>query len=473
MNSKRCLEFLIDIIGDNNSIRETLGKLQLSGTITAEQARSLIAAKKDVDSFDGWQITLRDGEYGELNIDGASDTEVNISVSKPSKGSAFFFTAKGFKTALQAENMESLREIRILSKFESFETRRLQILPWTGEILSPKCAPEPSHNEIDPRRALVRDLTGSVVPKNPYIWMLFGKPGAGDIWDSWMTIALQNLSCLLASEIWEEKGGQMVSLNGARRRTFNLTANLTKLSTNQYLKICEAVEWMLVHHDAEARHEVLIRRLATLAPESEHSNPPWPNVVVNIIHEALDGARLDHRAYVRSKSAESVKAMADLRKVIGDDISKIIEKAHRLSGGFITGVAALAAGLGIRLIMFTGKEVSPLLSLAFCLILLAVIWSGLLLQRRVSTKSLINDLRHMRKWHRNTHLALSRADYAELALRPVLDAVKLYKQTLRWTHIGMLIGSTVFIITVAVLPEIIATLTIEQPPIKPPIQSGT
>lgn len=215
----------------------------------------------------------------------------------------------------------------------------------------------PDYNEIDPRRALVRDLTGSVVPKDPNIWVLHGNPGSGDIWEAWMIIALQSLSCLLASEIWEENGQRMVSLNGARRRTFNLAVNPTKLSTNQYLKVCEAVKWMLVHHDAEARHEVLIRRMVTLAPDNELSNLYWPNVALPIIPEALDGARLDHRAYVRSKSTESVKAMADLRKVIGEDISKIIEKAHRLSGGFITGVAALAAGLGIRLIMFTGREV--------------------------------------------------------------------------------------------------------------------
>lgn len=463
MSSKKCLEYLIDIINEHNSVRETLDQLQLSGTITAENANSLIAAKEDINGREGWQITMLDGEYSELIISDSLDVEVNITVSKPTMGSAYFFTEKGFKIALQNENFENFQEVRVCGNFPSFKTRRFHVLPWNGEILPLAQAQEPSHYEVDPRLALIRDLTGAIVPRDPYIWMLLGEPGAGAIWETWKTVALQKLSYLLTSEIWDENGQLMASLNGARRRTFSLQPSATEFSTNRYLKICEAVEWMLVHHDAEARHEVLIRRLATLAPDNGQSALAWPNAVIKIIPEALDGARLDHRAYIRSKSAESVKAMADLRKVIGEDISKIIEKAHRLSVGFITGVAALAAGLGIRLIMFAGKEVTPLLSLTFCIILLAVIWSGLLLQRYVSSKSLVNDLRHMRNWHRNTHLALSRSDYAELALRPVLDAVKLYKKTLRWTNTGMLVGSVVFIVAVAMLPELISVLTAEQP----------
>tara|TARA_R110000823_G_scaffold234343_2_gene360571 strand:+ start:2254 stop:3663 length:1410 start_codon:yes stop_codon:yes gene_type:complete len=463
MNSRKCLGYLTEIFDGDYSTSETLDQFHLSGAITNVKANSLATIKQEIDNFDGWQLTIRDGEYSEISIEDAPDTEVNISVSKPAEGLAYFFTAKGFKAALQANSLDNFHEIRVLGEFNGFLTRRFSVLPWAGEVLSTESIRARDHHDIDPRRALVRDLTGSVVPKDPYSWMLLGKPSVGEIWETWKNLASQRLSCLLASEIWNENGQTMVSLNGARRRTFTLEENLEEISTNRYLKLCEAVEWMLVHHDTEARHEVLIRRLATLAPENEHSSPSWSNILPQIILEALDGARLDHRAYVRSKSAESVKAMAELRKVIGEDISKIIEKAHRLSGGFIAGVAALAAGLGIRLIMFTGREVSTALSLIFCFIFLAVIWSGLLLQRRVSSKSLVNDLRHMRKWHRNTHLALSRADYAELALAPVLDAIKLYKQTLRWTQTGMLIGSIVFLVAVAALPEIITTFAVDQP----------
>jgi len=467
MNSKKCLGYLTEIFSGEYSFSETLDQFSVSGTVANFKANALEAIKQEINNSDGWQLTIRDGEYSEISIEDSPGSEVNISVSKPVEGSAYFLTAKGFKAALQDNSLEAFYEIRVLDEVNGFNTRRFRVLPWTGEALPIKCTRPRDHNDIDPRRALVRDLTGSVVPKDPYMWMLLGEPGSGDIWETWKSLASQRLSCLLTSEIWKEDGRTKVSLNGARRRTFTLEANPEEISPNWYPKLCEAVEWMLVHHDTEARHEVLIRRLATLAPDNEHSSPSWPNIIGHIILEALDGARLDHRAYVRSKSAESVKAMADLRKVIGEDISKIIEKAHRLSGGFIAGVAALAAGLGIRLIMFTGREVSTVLSLVFCFIFLAVIWSGLLLQRRVSSKSLVNDLRHMRKWHRNTHLALSRADYAELALGPVLDAVKLYKQTLRWTHTGMVIGSLVFLIAVAALPEIITALTTAAPPTKP------
>ena len=58
----------------------------------------------------------------------------------------------------------------------------------------------------------------------------------------------------------------------------------------------------------------------------------------------------------------------------------------------------------------------------------------------------------MRIWHKNVHVSLSRAEYKEIALRPVLDAVKLYKSTMRWMLRGMVVASIVFVLGFVVLP---------------------
>lgn len=58
----------------------------------------------------------------------------------------------------------------------------------------------------------------------------------------------------------------------------------------------------------------------------------------------------------------------------------------------------------------------------------------------------------MRRWHKNVHTALTRSDYRELALRPVLDAVRLYKKTAKFTNKGMIYASIIFLASFVVIP---------------------
>lgn len=51
----------------------------------------------------------------------------------------------------------------------------------------------------------------------------------------------------------------------------------------------------------------------------------------------------------------------------------------------------------------------------------------------------------MRRWHKNIHIALTRSGYRELALHPVLDAIRLYKKTAKSTINGMIAASFIFI----------------------------
>ena len=149
----------------------------------------------------------------------------------------------------------------------------------------------------------------------PYRWMLVGHDGSGEPWNIWKTLATRNLATLLVSDVWKEDTTK-VSINGARKRTFSLGEKCQ--DSNAYTKICQAADWILVKQDTEARHEVLVRRLSAIVRDSDSNGvPEWLTVLPESLQEALDGARLDHRAYVRSKSAETVKAMADLRKAVG------------------------------------------------------------------------------------------------------------------------------------------------------------
>jgi hypothetical protein len=145
--------------------------------------------------------------------------------------------------------------------------------------------------------------------------------------------------------------------------------------------------------------------------------------------------------------------MADLRKAVGEDVSRIVDRVHRLSTGFVIGLAALATGLGVRLTLLSSqKNTWAVAGIIFCFVLLAITWASIIIQRHVSSKSLVNELLNMRRWHKNIHIALTRSDYRELALHPVLDAIRLYKKTAKITIKGMIAASFIFIALFVVAP---------------------
>lgn len=453
MNSKKCLASLIDALGEHASIRETIEQLDISGHVSLETSDAFKLAFDDFcnQKSEGWSISIRDGEFSELSKDAVANEDITLVIKKPVGGRVFFASLKGFSSALNNKSLALSSELFVLGSFTGFKTKGFSVLPWNGEPLPSLPYSEPNLDAIDPRKGIVRDLTGNIVPADPYRWILSGEDGSGEPWDIWKAQAARNLATLLVSDVWKEDTTK-VSLHGSRKRIFSLGEKCQNDSA--YAQICQAAEWLLVKQDTEARHEVLIRRLSVVVRDANsNGDADWLAVLPDSLQEALDGARLDHRAYVRSKSAETVKAMADLRKAVGEDVSRIVERVHRLSTGFVVGLAALATGLGVRLTLLASqKNTWPLAGIIFCIIVLAIIWASITLQRHVSTKSLVNELRNMRCWHKNVHTALTRSDYRALALHPVLDAVRLYKRTAKFTNKGMIFASVIFFTSFVIIP---------------------
>lgn len=449
MTSTSSLAFLTDTAGIARNVKETVDCLEISGHVEPERAADIAAVLAQFQSTEGWSVAVLDGEFGSIAIEAIGGEDINLIVRKPLGGRLFFATVAGFKAALHLPELSHVLEIRVLGEPGAFATRRFRVEPWDGTPLAPLpvATADPAAEPVDPRRGLVRDLTGTEVGEDTLRWLPLGGSGAGFAWEAWRDEAAKRLALLSASEVWYEAGVLKVCMHGARKRTFAFDANALDVQA-AFRPLAEAAEWLVMDRGAEARHEMLVRRLAAILPESES----WCGAVPACLREALEGAKIDYRAYARAKSAETLKAMADLRKAIGDDVARIVERSQRLSNGFVAGMVALAAGLGIRMGLVTSRGGWDGPSFVFGLTVLAVMWSAFCLQRRVNDKSLRDDLKNMRKWHRSVHVALSLTEYRELALRPVLDALRLYRDTVSWTRMGIYIASVVFIGALVLLP---------------------
>lgn len=450
MNSTECPASLIDLLGAAPRTTETAATLKIARIVEADHVDAVVRAVEAFSAAKGWSVTLRDAEYEEIQPQEIVAGELHLTIWKPVGGRVFFATMDGFRDNLRDKALMVASEVCALAIGESrpFATRRFTVRMWDGSPMEglPPAVHDPANEPGDPRRGLVRDLTGVEVSEDPLRWLPLGPHGAGDVWDAWRAEAATRLALLFATEVWSEGGKLMVRLNGARKRDFRF--DRAELSASAFPQLAEAAEWLVSERGADAKHEMFTRRLAAILPEGES----WCGVMPGHLKEALEGAKIDYRAYARSKSADTLKAMADLRKAVGDDVGRIVERAQRLSNGFVASIVALAAGLGLRLALTTAKGDFGT-GFVFGLIVLGVMWTGVLLQRRVSAKSLRDDLRNMRKWHRNVHVALSRTEYRDLALKPVRDAVRLYKETASHTLWGLYAASMIFLLLLIFLPS--------------------
>lgn len=452
MNSTRCPASLTDLLDVSRGTSETVASLKLSCHVDAARVDAVVRAVEAFREAEGWSVSLRDAEYEEIAPGGVAGGELHLTIGKPVGGRVFFATVDGFRDHLRDPALSAASEVLVLAIGASgpFSTRRFRVEPWDGTPMEglPPATPDPTNEPSDPRRGLVRDLTGNEVPEDPLRWLPLGPYGAGKAWDAWRVEAARRLVLLFATEVWSEGGKLMVRLNGARKRDFEFDAG--SLDEEAFPRMAEAAEWLVMERGADARHEMFTRRLAAVLPESNS----WCSVVPGHLKEALEGARIDYRAYARSKSAETLKAMADLRKAVGDDVGRIVERTQRLSNGFVASIVALTAGLGLRLALTAAKGDTTGAGIVLGLVVLAVMWAGVLLQRNVSGKALRDDLRNMRKWHRSVHVALSGKEYRELAVKPIRDAVRLYRSTAKTTIFGLYIASVSFFLMLLFMPSI-------------------
>lgn len=453
MNSKKCLASLINSLEGQVGFRETIEKLDIFGHVSAEKSDDFKRAFVDFSrkKSEVWSISIYDGEFSEITLEAIEDEDVNLVIKKPVGGRVFFASLDGFSAALEDKALTLASELLVLNCFDGFNTRGFSVQPWDGELLPSLPYSELDSDAIDPRKGIVRDLTANTVPVDPYRWILEGNEGSGRPWDIWMTFATKNLATLLVSEVWKEDTIK-VSINGARKLTFSLGEKYH--DNDAYTKICQAAVWILEKQNTEARHEFLVQRLSAIVRDYDSNRATeWLTVLPEFLQDALDGAQLDYRAYVRSKSAETVKAMADLRKTIGEDVSRIVERINKLSAGLMIGLGALATGLSIRLTMLTSqKNTWEGAGIILCLVVLSVTWASIIIQHYVSSKSLVNELRNTRRWKKNIQIALTRSDYRELVLHPLLDAIRLYKKTAKTTKYGMFVASFFFIVFFICIP---------------------
>lgn len=454
--------FAKDISGAPGGWSETVSELAVNGTIRDKyDAAKLIALYQGCTGW-GVKIHVRDVLQDSVIPDAQQEEDLvgqrlAISISKERRNGVYpFFTLEGFRNGLRDPELEThATHILIAESFAEFSSKRCKIGPWKSPCLT---GPEHQHEEITLAR-LIRTNAPEVLPRSLSFWIPSTAPKSySQIFEAWESQAARRLLPVFSSEIWVQGADTFeVVLAGPRKRTASWqTRHAIQKASRSH--VFEAVKWFAeLPRESEVRHSLLVKRLAVEWPDDSVS---WETGLERALNIALEGARTDYKAHLHETTTETLKAMADLRKALNEETSKIIERTQNLSTALFRDIALAVAAIGLRLVYLDAKSTGQAASNIFLLV--AALWlaTSFYLTTSTNRKFFRLQARIHASWHRRIHPLIPGREFLALAKKPIKAAVKNYNRTRILVSVvyGLAIGSLVITAIFPYVSECVSTL---------------
>lgn len=425
-------------------IGEDPGRLSLSGSLTRA-------------ALDAWQVVADEApEWLTFScIDPADDpiqprdaTEgdrLRITVTFASSSNApHLFTLEGWRSLLLDDpRISSSTAVRLAFEEGRFRTRAFEVGPWEE---APAAGPDvPAPRDASPRRQVRAQSSGLMAPSKIEPWVVDGDHGRGPAWQAWIAVSASMIARSLPNELYVEDTEERVSLSGQPPRRLEL--GRFGFADIPFVALQQAAAWVYLEAaDVEVRHTFLAAELAREWPAGKS----FSDGLDGKLESSLDSARLLYKAHLRAGSKDTLKALADLRKTLADDVQKLVQQARDLASSVWRDVAVAIGVMAVRFGLDAAKTVPS--SFAFSTIYLLVaayfvasFWLTVTINRRF-----LSSLEQSRAaWRTKLYAFLDDDDYRELAGTPLSGAIEDYRITERRTR---------RVVAVVVLFLVIATL---------------
>ena len=316
---------------------ETLSDVALS-RVRAADARQIIEFLEGL----AWTFSLEDSSEAEHDPHGIGEDlepyRLTISKPLPEDSHLRFLTCVGFAQWLRG-SASSAGKVEVCRASATFETYGFVVAPWdSGERSRPSAT-------LKSPRTLVRETTASrLVPEDIRPWLLqelSSLPWTDDVFATWAREAVVALTRSLGDEVNEMDaqltffGPPKVRLAAADDRTF------AAIGSEGFLTLQSSARWVFENErETETKHRLLSMELG----RSATGRTDVVAMVCEVLEQALEGARLTFQLGLEDLSRDTLKALADLRKTLGEEASKLADATRQLA----TGVAgAVFLGLGL------------------------------------------------------------------------------------------------------------------------------
>ncbi|MEE8658883.1 hypothetical protein CGLAMM_07400 [Acetobacteraceae bacterium EV16G] len=382
--------------------------------LSADLAREIAGSFQEV----GWTLSVYDGADSACEIPDIMEAlcPYRVSVQKPScaSGEILFLSTAGFRDWLNSPTKADL--VVVVGLDEIISTESTQFVPY-GASRDPRRG---SVSFCNPRK-LVREYSSKrKVPQSIECWLLSDPASWGEsvqfkLWASYSTRAIL-LS--LANEIDEEtesyvfKGTPRLALK-MLKSDFELE---TSLDEKNFENLQAAGRWVYESdREAEVRHTLFSSELA----RNGVGKTDAVACIKESSAEALDGAKIAYQMLVAKMSADNLKALADLRKALIEEMSKIGDASRQVAQAVASALWAVLGAVAARITVETPFIlIVPILMIA-CIYVWTVIYTGL--------KFIAFQEDRQGVWRTQIYSFLSKSDFKEMVLDPSGKAASSFK----------------------------------------------
>ncbi len=348
----------------------------------------------------------------------------------PTVGAAHLFTSEGWRVYLLNPKHEFTdSKVRLAFAEGPFSTEAFTVEPWTD---APAAADVREPAEPNPRR-FVRCADGDfLAPSELAPWQLVGEPPSSTSveFETWRVVACEFLTKALANELSKDASGPKAVLAGQPPRKVDF-GKVDPKDVGAFDTLSTAVRWVYgSQHDQEIKHTFLTAELAREWP----SALPFCAALPARLPNCLESARLLYKAHIRAGSRDTLKALADLRKVLGDEVQKISQQTRDLAGGVWKDVAIAIGTLSLKLLTDATrvpgfKAGAAYVGFAVAIYIAVSFWMAVR-----TNDQFLKVTRELRaSWRTKLYGFLDNEDYKTLATGPLDQAEAAYASTKIWT----------------------------------------
>lgn len=396
-----------------------IDRLRPSGAFVSEAAENVsvsnlsaraalrLVARVEAEAW-AYQVLDQTGEIW-LRDDIADDLEpFRVVIRKPASpaGCIRLLTDTGFKEWLaQGADASVCQVARLMGAFSTLSVR---FTPWEENAQ----AFSPSERTASPR-SLVRDFSSQpAAPLDIRPWLL--EDSEFGYYDNssfrvWMAQAAANILRSLPDEIDAVTGS--LKFKGPPRLSLELNPNhlngINDLQPEGFKALQKGTRWVFDNaREAEMRHVLFATEIARSGVSS--------SVAEIYMREhaaaALDGAKIGYQASLSQLSADTIKALADLRKAVTEETAKVTEATRQIAGAVS---AALAIGVGLMAARVTSAASSKLI---VAVMIVAAAYVGMVILSGIQFALLQRGLRT--GWQPRLYRYLPAQEYNALVLSP-------------------------------------------------------
>ncbi|MGR6431019.1 hypothetical protein ACU5AY_08885 [Rhizobium sp. PAMB 3174] len=391
----------------------------------------------------GWSHSIEDGSPAVVTKDQLEiDYEpFRITAEKPvvAEGRDHILTNVGLKDWLARPPASPIVEAsRLGVGFETFSVKFA-----TREL---PCSFEPEVLSSDPRAVVKESGQVRVVPADVSPWIL--RPNSQiDLSDAvtkvWANAAARNLAACLANEV---EGTKTILLKGPPVTRYEVVDDMVeRMGPDGFQALQSCAHWVFsAPNEMDTRHILLTAELSRSAPGSDD----LPSLYRNSGQPALEGARIAFEMGLHKISADTLRALTDLRKAVSDEAARLGDTTRQLaaavSGAMFGGIALIVARLTMATSNLTVAAGVLLIGVVLAIYVCGTIWTG---NQFVSIQ---RDLRD--QWRNRLYRFLPQDEYKRMVNEPARRAERAFCAA-SWIS-GILAISLLIAVTVISGPEL-------------------